>query len=73
LLALVQSGLSRDDAYRIVQDNAMRAWDEGTSFRGLLEGDERVAVDAVVLDAAFDVQRSLRHVTKTFEALATLT
>ena len=69
MLALVQSGLSRDDAYRIVQDNAMRAWDEGTSFRGLLEADDRVAVDATVLDAAFDVQRSLRHVSKTFEAL----
>ncbi len=32
LLALVQAGLSRDDAYRIVQDNAMRAWDEGTEL-----------------------------------------
>ena len=33
LLALVESGLSRDDAYRLVQRNAMRAWDEGLDFR----------------------------------------
>jgi adenylosuccinate lyase len=69
LLALVQSGLSRDDAYRIVQDNAMRAWDEGIGFRSLLEQDPRVAVDAAVLDAAFDVERSLRHAGRVFEAL----
>jgi adenylosuccinate lyase len=69
LLALVQSGLSRDDAYRIVQDNAMRAWDQGIAFRELLELDSRVAIDAAVLDDAFDVHRSLRHVDRVFEAL----
>jgi len=69
LLALVQSGLSRDDSYRIVQDNAMRAWDEGRSFRVLLEADERVTVPASVLDDAFDVERSLRHVPRVFAAL----
>ncbi|MCX6540818.1 MAG: adenylosuccinate lyase, partial [Actinobacteria bacterium] len=69
LLALVQSGLSRDDAYRIVQDNAMRAWDQGIAFRELLELDSRVAIDAAVLDAAFDVHRSLRHVDRVFEEL----
>ena len=36
LLALVESGLSRDEAYRIVQENAQRAWDEGVEFRDLL-------------------------------------
>jgi adenylosuccinate lyase len=69
LLALVQSGLSRDEAYRIVQDNAMRAWDERCSFRGLLEKDERVTVDQTMLDQAFDVRRSLRHVDRVFAAL----
>ena len=72
LLALVQSGLSRDDSYRIVQDNAMRAWDEGRSFRALLEADERVMVPASVLDDAFDVERSLRHVPRVFAALDAL-
>ena len=54
LLGLVQAGLSRDDAYRIVQENAGRAWDEGRSFRELLDADARVAVPASVLDEAFD-------------------
>ena len=69
LLALVQAGLSREDAYRVVQSNAMQAWDQGRSFRELLEADSRVAVDPTVLDQAFDVQRSLRHVGRVFEAI----
>ena len=69
LLALVQSGISRDESYRIVQDNAMRAWDEGRSFRTLLEEDRRVVVDVAVLDDAFDVARSLRHVSRIFDVL----
>ena len=69
LLALVQSGISRDESYRIVQDNAMRAWDQGRSFRSLLEEDERVNVAAESLDDAFDVERSLRHVPRVFAAL----
>ena len=61
LLGLVQAGLSRDDAYRIVQENAGRAWDEGRSFRELLDADARVAVPASVLDEAFDLGRSVRY------------
>ena len=59
LLALVQAGLTRDDAYRIVQGNAMQAWDEGRDFRTLLEADDEV--DNAVLDDAFDLRRSLRN------------
>ncbi|HRE00384.1 MAG TPA: adenylosuccinate lyase, partial [Ilumatobacteraceae bacterium] len=69
LLALVQSGLSRDEAYRIVQAAAMRAWDEGRSFRSLIEDDPDVAVEPTVLDAAFDMQRSLGHIGTVFDAL----
>ena len=36
LTALVESGMTRDDAYRVVQENAQRAWDTGTEFRDLL-------------------------------------
>ena len=53
LLALVQAGATRDDAYRIVQRNAMQAWDEGRDFRTLLEADDDV--DDEVLDDAFDL------------------
>jgi len=69
LLALVQGGLSRDEAYRIVQDNAARAWRDKQSFRELLEADDRVAVAPELLDDAFDLQRSLRHSSAVFDAL----
>jgi adenylosuccinate lyase len=59
LLALVAAGASRDDAYRIVQRSAMAAWDQGLDFRELLEADPDV--DDAVLDDAFDLARSLRH------------
>lgn len=69
LLALVAAGLPRDEAYRIVQENAARAWDEGLSFRGLIERDERVTVDETVLDDAFSLARSLRNTGAVFDAL----
>ena len=72
LLALVQAGLTRDEAYRVVQDNALRAWDEGREFRALLEADPRVTVGRSVLDDAFDLSRSLRHIGVTFAALDAL-
>ena len=64
LLALVESGRSRDDAYRIVQRNAMRAWQEERSFRELLVADPEVAatLDAARLDACFDLKRALANV-----------
>jgi adenylosuccinate lyase len=72
LLALVEGGLARDDAYRIVQRNAMRAWDDGADFRALLEADPEVAIDTGRVDAAFDLDRSLRHVDAVFEALSAI-
>ncbi|MFZ4720767.1 MAG: adenylosuccinate lyase [Ilumatobacteraceae bacterium] len=72
LLGLVQAGLTRDEAYRIVQENAGRAWDEGRSFRELLEADPRVTVPAAVLDDAFDLQRSVRHAGRGVDALDAL-
>jgi adenylosuccinate lyase len=57
LLALVESGVSRDEAYRIVQENAQRAWDTGTHFRELLAA----AAPGLDLDAVFDVQAFVRH------------
>jgi adenylosuccinate lyase len=71
LLALVERGKSRDDAYRIVQRNAMRAWQEERSFRELLVADPEVtgALDRARLDACFDLKRSLANVGRTFDAL----
>jgi adenylosuccinate lyase len=67
LLGLVQSGKTRDDAYRIVQRNAMRAWDEGCDFRTLLEADDEV--DNSMLDEAFDLRRSLKNLGQIFNQL----
>ena len=72
LLALVGSGISRDDAYRIVQRNALRSWEEGADFRRLLEDDQDVALDGAELDEAFDLKRSLRNLDAVFEALAAI-
>ena len=72
LLGLVQAGMSRDDAYRIVQECASRAWDERRSFRELLDADARVTVPAAVLDDAFDLARSVRHAGRTVDALGAI-
>jgi adenylosuccinate lyase len=63
LLALIDSGLARDDAYRIVQRNAMEAWDDKGHLRDLLRGDPDVALDDEALDRCF----SLQHVVETSE------
>jgi adenylosuccinate lyase len=68
LTALVESGLSRDDAYRVVQENAQRAWDEGTHFRDLLAE----AAPDLDLDAVFDYDAYLSHVPAIFERLEAL-
>jgi len=71
LLALVEAGLSRDAAYRLVQQNAMQAWEERRSFRDLLAGDpEVVAVLAPErLDACFDLHAALARTDRTFAVL----
>jgi adenylosuccinate lyase len=71
LLALVEAGLSRDDAYRLVQRNAMRAWDEELDFRELARADDEIA-GRVDLDAAFDLGAYTRHADTIFARLNTL-
>ena len=69
LLALVAGGIPRDAAYRIVQRNAMAAWEQGKDFRTLLEGDPEVTVAPDALDEAFDLGRALRHAGRVLEHL----
>jgi len=59
LLALVEAGSSRDEAYRVVQELAQRAWDEGIPLRDLLAADERAG--ALDLDAIFDYGHFVRY------------
>jgi adenylosuccinate lyase len=74
LLALVESGLTRDDAYRLTQRNAMRAWDEGTQFEALVRGDTEVTsrLDEARLAQVFDIRSYTRHIDTVFERLEAL-
>ncbi|MDQ3573381.1 MAG: adenylosuccinate lyase [Actinomycetota bacterium] len=69
LLALVAAGLDRDTAYRIVQRNAMAAWEQGKDLRTMLEADPEVVLPADALDDAFDLERALRNTGRIFEHL----
>ena len=71
LLALVDSGLARDDAYRLVQRHALRAWDEELDFRELVAADAEIAA-RVDLDAIFVLAPFTRHVDTVFGRLAIL-
>jgi adenylosuccinate lyase len=71
LLALVESGLVRDDAYRLVQRNAMRAWDEELDFRELVRTDDEIA-SRVDLEKVFDLDAYTRHVDTVFTRLNSL-
>jgi len=68
LTALVESGMTRDEAYRVVQENAQRAWDTGTEFRDLLAE----SAPDLDLDAVFDHRAYLAHVPEIFERLEAL-
>jgi adenylosuccinate lyase len=68
LLDLVEHGLSREDAYRLVQKHAMRAWQEDKNFRELVLGDKEITsrVSRRQVERAFDLKRQLRNVDKIF-------
>jgi adenylosuccinate lyase len=68
LLALVDSGLERDGAYRAVQRHAMRAWDEGLDFRDLVRADAEIA-GRVDLDDVFELGAFTRYADVVFTRL----
>ena len=69
LLALVEKGVGREKAYKTVQRNAARTWDEGEDFRGLLKEDPEVTsvLSTDELEALFDYGYYLRFIDETFE------
>ena len=69
LLAMVDSGMLRDDAYRIVQECAATAMSTGSQLRGVLAADERVRLTAAQLDAVFDPVRVLANASRGVAAL----
>jgi adenylosuccinate lyase len=68
LLDLAENGMSREDAYRLVQQHAMRAWKEDLNFRELVVNDPEISsrVPKKQIEQAFDIKRQLRNVDKIF-------
>jgi adenylosuccinate lyase len=71
LLALVDSGLERAEAYRLVQRHAMRSWEEERDFRELVREDAEIP-GRVDLDAVFELGAFTRHVDTVFDRLRAL-
>jgi adenylosuccinate lyase len=69
LLALVESGMSRDNAYRIVQRGARQAVEERRNFREIVEEDDDVTLSSSVMAKAFDTDRLLAHRGRFLDAL----
>ncbi|MGZ4332740.1 MAG: adenylosuccinate lyase [Gaiellaceae bacterium] len=74
LLALVEHGLERTDAYRLVQQNAMRAWDEERDFPELVRADAaiRALLDDQALAEVFDLNATVANLDSTFDRLRRL-
>lgn len=72
LLALVERGMRRDEAYGLVQEAAAKAWDEGGNFRQLLEADERVTEGLPAEDLAACFERKLENLQQVFSRLEKL-
>jgi len=71
MLALIDKGLARQEAYRLVQRNAMKSWKEGKRFLTLLKADPEVVavLPSAELEPLFDVKYYLRYVDDVFERL----
>jgi adenylosuccinate lyase len=69
LLALIEEGMTRDEAYRVVQRNAMAAWDDGEQLHDLLAADDAVTLEPEVLADCFSAKRFLRNSGVVFERL----
>jgi adenylosuccinate lyase len=69
LLDLAESGMSREQAYRVVQKHAMRAWKQGENFKQLVLKDKQITarVPKAKLERAFDLKRQLKNVDRIFE------
>jgi adenylosuccinate lyase len=69
LVALAEKGLSREDAYRMVQGHAMETWEQGGEFRARIEGDAAIAkvLSREEIDRVFSEDAALRNVDAIFE------
>lgn len=69
LLALTQKGVSREDAYKLVQRNAMQVWERGTDFQSLLKADKDITtkLPAKDIESLFDMKYHTKHVDTIFK------
>ena len=71
LLALIEAGLERDNAYRLVQRAATRTWEEARPFRDVLAEDADIMAHLTParLDECFDLERAVAHAARAVDAL----
>ena len=71
LLILVQKGISREDAYKLVQKNAMQVWEKNKDFKTLLKTDKDILnlLSENEIDSLFDLNKILVNINKVFERL----
>jgi adenylosuccinate lyase len=71
LLALIEKGMGREDAYAVVQAAGLRAWDEGKDFKALVQADERVTalLTEQEIDDLFDPAWHTRNIDITYQRL----
>ena len=70
LLELIDTGMTRDEAYRIVQRNAMKTWDGSGTLYENLTADSKVLLDEQTLKACFTPERALRNTDIVFKRLS---
>src|SRR5258708_29306924 len=72
---LVEKGMPRDDAYKVVQENAMAAWESDSSFRERVASDPRItkSLDTTALEHTFALQHHLRYMDAIFTRVFTST
>ena len=71
LLALIKKGVTREDAYKMVQKNAMKVWEEKIDFKDLLFNDDSIneILSREEIDELFDLNKVLRNIKKVFNRL----
>ena len=71
LLKLIQKGVSREDAYKLVQKNAMKVWEQKIDFKELLKNDTNISelLSVQEIDSLFDLNKILININKVFERL----
>ena len=71
LLALIKKGVTREDAYAMVQRNAMQVWEEQLDFKTLLKGDSEIMslLDENEIDNLFDLNKVMININKIYKRL----